>query len=558
MNLNGNFSCALGWERWWLDWYSLQCNGVNSDVTGASQLPSNGTFTLRDFITTGDMVRIRIPDYAGSGVNQYLWIENHQGISEFDSKTSQTNGYGNPFPSSPKGIIAYIETISDDKSSPHIFTSGANGIKALHAKGNFDYTFDPVPSRPCELWNNYAYNFSEVASNPISGQNRVESIRNDYFLQYLDASKESVIDYTTTDGHIDVNTGPNNSSGDNKLRNEGSPVVERNGIVTLDNMGQDMAFIAGQKMGMARNPCINNRPQYDRTSSKMGAYYLNGISVKTLSYQSNGYAEVQVAFSDVDIDQNIRWAGSTINLPNITGDANPDVNVLSGVTVTIDKSGTPNRHTKTASGDFINPTVFTCQNGSYYKMQTSAQTNVINSSALILESGSIFEINDGAVLKIESGSTFHVKSGANLVIKGSGRIDVESGAYMCIESGATLNLQDALSAINLHTGFNYGVNTSVLTDPGTCLSSNSLITKTGSGSINLFSSDVYIQNITLSTNHYYSGNNIFAGSNVTTANPPGTGNVLIQSGAKVILDADGNILLDKGFEVQLGAYFEAK
>ena len=108
------------------------------------------------------------------------------------------------------------------------------------------------------------------------------------------------------------------------------------------------------------------------------------------------------------------------------------------------------------------------------------------------------------------------------------------------------------------TGFILGVNTSVLPDPGTCISSVAAITIAGPGTINQFSSDNYIQNITISTNHYYSGNNIFAGSNVTTANPPGPGNVVIQSGANVIFDANGNILLDKGFNVQIGASFQTK
>jgi len=549
------YNCALGWERWWLDWISLQSNGVNSDVTDATKLPTNGIFTIRDFITTGDVIRIKIPN-----TTQYLWLENHKLISEFDPRDWQTDGCGNPFPPSPKGIIAYIESISDNKSSPYIFYQ-ANAIRYLHAIGNFDYTFQLNPTQPCQLWNNYAYNYSENAGNPISGQNRGDLIRGDFYREYYDNTTGSyIIDRSTTDNSISINNEVNVCGGTNGISNEGSWVIERNGNITLDVMGQNIAFTAGQKMGLARNPCITNRPQYDGVQT-MGEYNLNGISVIILSYQSNGDAQVQVSFNDVNIDQDTRWAGSSINLPNITGDANPDVNVLSNVTVLIDKSGTPNRHTKNSyTGDFTNPTVFTCMSGSYYKMQPLSNTFVQNSSALILQSGSTFEINDGAILLIKAGSTLEIQSGANLVVKGSGCVVIENGGYLCVETGAAINLQEAQSAINLHSGYILGINHNVISGSGNnCVVSISAISKIGSGSINIYNIDKYIQNQTISTNQYIPGHNVSAGSNVTSANPPGPGPATITSGAKnVVFDAEGNILLDKGFEVQAGAGFEAK
>jgi hypothetical protein len=191
---------------------------------------------------------------------------------------------------------------------------------------------------------------------------------------------------------------------------------------------------------------------------------------------------------------------------------------------------------------------------------------------LLLESGSTFEINDGAILLIKAGSTFQVKSGANLIVKGSGSVVVESGGNICVENGATLNLQDALSAINLHTGYTLGVNANVVANPGTCASVVSAIVYSGNGSINQFNNDVIIQNqkinyynngiliqsIPLTGSKYVAGTNKSVGSNITTANPPGPGPVTIQNGTSVILNAEGNILLDKGFEVQLGAGFEVK
>jgi hypothetical protein len=179
---------------------------------------------------------------------------------------------------------------------------------------------------------------------------------------------------------------------------------------------------------------------------------------------------------------------------------------------------------------------------------------------IVINSNGILEINSTTIsdysIIVKSGGTLRISG--NITITGNNHIDIESGGYICIDNTATINLSDYLSVINLRNGYIFGVNTAVMINPGTCINQISSINKTGLGSINLFSSDVYIQNINISNDKYYSGNNIYAGSNVTTANPPGIGNVIIQNGSYVIFDANGIILLDRGFEVQLGASFEAK
>jgi len=334
-------------------------------------------------------------------------------------------------------------------------------------------------------------------------------------------------------------------------------LILKNGVASLDyEMGKDINFQVGQKIGICSNPCLINFPLYNTSTSKINNFYLNGISFKVISQDVNGNIKVQVKFNDVDINQNVRWAGTSIILPDITGNSNPDVNLLSNITITIDKSGTPNRHTKSAFGDFVNPTVLTCAQNSLFKMQSNSKVDVNNYSTLILESGSTYEVNDGAVLSIKSNSTLQVKSGANLVVKGSGRVEIEAGAYICLESGANINLQDFLSVINLRNGCQIGVNPSVPGLTGNCSTSPASFTKTGNGSINTFSTNNYIQNQTFSINDYLTGFNIFAGTNVTTSKPQGP--VFIQNGANVVFDADGDVILDKGFEVQLGAGFEAK
>jgi hypothetical protein len=68
--------------------------------------------------------------------------------------------------------------------------------------------------------------------------------------------------------------------------------------------------------------------------------------------------------------------------------------------------------------------------------------------------------------------------------------------------------------------------------------------------------DIFIQNETLSSDSYITGKTISAGTNVTTSKPEGPAK--INNGANVVLNAEGDILLDKGFEIEQGSTLETK
>ncbi len=66
------YFAANAWERWFNGWAELQASGVGTDIQNASSLAATGgIYTLRDYITTGDMMRIKLPGSSG----QYLWLE---------------------------------------------------------------------------------------------------------------------------------------------------------------------------------------------------------------------------------------------------------------------------------------------------------------------------------------------------------------------------------------------------------------------------------------------------------------------------------------------------
>ena len=179
-------------------------------------------------------------------------------------------------------------------------------------------------------------------------------------------------------------------------------------------------------------------------------------------------------------------------------------------------------------------------------------TVTINNGSALVITGTL-NLSDINKIIVKNGGTIKFSSTSNIQINGSGKIEVLSGGYFCIESGATIALTNFNSVINLRNGYINGVNTSVLPS-STCVSSPISYSINGSGKINQFNQDIYIQNETISTSRYYAGRYIYVGNNVTTSKPQGY--VLINNNSEVIFDAEQDVLFDKGFEVSLGSSFE--
>lgn len=554
MHLTQSYTCATGWERYILDWIpQIKASGFNSDINSPSDLcETNGIFTLRDFITTGDAIRVRIP--TENGKYQYLWLENHQCKSTFDG-----NAHGETFCYSTideykHGLIAYVESYSHvkDIGYEYLFNNG-NGIRWISQKGDYDYTFNPMPIFPGALCNpdvvNTTFPLFRRDKNPVGGQNNNEAIRHDF----------------NNNGYIEYNS-------DNNSTNHGNEQTE---VVQVDNgmqtakyfTGTGLQFQKGAKVGISRNPCVKNIPQYDSSTYKMDDYVLNGISFEILSQNPDGSMVVKVRIDDVEINKNVRWAASSIVLTDITGNNLPDVDVQSSITVDIDKSGTPNRHKNPANlnqtssniDDFITPTTFTCRSGSFFKQESASTVNVKNSSSLVLEAGSLYEVENGAVLNILATGTFHVKSGATLRVKNTGHVEIQSGAYICIEDGANIELVDELSAINLRQGYQLGLNPEIFSGQSNCTAVplvNFPLTTGSEGYFHEFSGNRFIQDTTYYGNAYETGNAIRAGRDVTTQKP--YGDVILENGSHVIMDAENDVLLKSGVSVKQGAILEVR
>lgn len=132
----------------------------------------------------------------------------------------------------------------------------------------------------------------------------------------------------------------------------------------------------------------------------------------------------------------------------------------------------------------------------------------------------------------------------------------ENGANITVNTGGVIaDKICVMSALN-DGYFNSQPNASSYTFPAVSKPYYVTITKSNYIPYQNSLTNVYIQNKNLSSTAYLNCQTVSAGYNVDATQT--LGNVVIQSGANITFDATGDILLANGFEVQLGATFEAK
>ncbi|RZL14261.1 MAG: hypothetical protein EOO62_05925 [Hymenobacter sp.] len=320
------YFAANAWERWFNGWAELLASGVSTDIQDINSLAATGgVYTLRDYVTTGDMMRIKLP---GSS-NQYVWLENHQGKSVFDDRINFIYDGQTPaqlMPTAPRGIVAMVEDMSPDRSLPldYFQDKGVNGLKTLSAQGNFDYT----PSATNSIYNNHLYgnalyDFTNLVANPFGGESQISRHR-------FDADHDGTIFWNPTQGN-----GGNNNQG-----NEQQYSVVVNGAFEDGLLGPNIAFNVGSrrkkpssgKLGISYPTPIFEHQHYDPNATKLSPITVSGLSVELTSQDaSTGAITIRVRFDDANIVANTRWTGDLVLAPNL------NVSV-SGATLTINKS----------------------------------------------------------------------------------------------------------------------------------------------------------------------------------------------------------------------------
>lgn len=398
--------CANAWERWWLNWITPQ------------EITTNGTYTLKDYLTEGDALRIKIPEIGPTETDQYIFLENHQLIDYYDRKPD----YIEESDALTSGIYTFISARGHSRNSTiSISKPYANMFKSLNAAGKNDFTIADYKTVYGVGESEEFPVFEKGLDNPISGQSNWEWIRSDF-----DAtSKIEISDNANRQGDL----GTLDTYNDIKFA-----AAEKIGGTTTDTYAfigdSDVPFQVGDEISMSGIIPALNYPQFNGVGDSLYPYYLNGLKIKVDSYNSTSKEfSIEVKFDDWEVRANKRWCGNII-LPE-----NNDLVIKDNIILTLNKTGTPNRRISDPIHGFYTPTKLTIENGSSITLKSSANLIVDDYSELIIEDGAEIIIETNAKLEVKNNGKIILKAGA--IIKAS-----NSGAKILIEDGGILIMED--------------------------------------------------------------------------------------------------------------------
>lgn len=543
----GLFSSSLkscnAYERWRLGWqspdnhpYKIAANGVSGEID--EKFSGTRTFYLRDFVTYGDAIRIKLPykDSVSSSC-QYIWLENHQ-----LGRNGKMDGFGYHYfpgvdciPLGTPGIYAYYQVgkdVLEHTDYSRVFVNNEkDNLRMINAEGNYNMEY-VEHNEDCINWGKRP-TFRYLSENPISGSN--------------DQTEAINTQNETLDFFSDFYKGVGNKIKNGRLYNQ---------LIYLGDIYD--SFISGSVMDISSNPTPVNAITHYAIYSKSNGYekcdnerdtrkkYLTGLSIKMNHAYYIGETSVfrvDVSWDDYDVKKDVHWAGDIIMKER--------VNLLESRTIFLEQSLTPNQITRDpVSGVYSPPTKFTCEKGSNMNLSQNSKLILKDKSSLVLDSGAVLQMEYGSKIVVEEGSTLIIKSGASVSINGTGRIIIEKGGFICVEEDADIVLNDYPSIIFLEDGCFIGANPELF-DITSCADT---IAYMGLGSIVNGGEDIYIQNETITTDRYIGGRNIYVGSDVISSMPQG--DVIIKDGVHVIFEPTEQVIFKSGFECEQEGTFE--
>ena len=428
MNLQGGWSMmgAAGssiltcsaWDRDRMGWlpdgalnriraYDRDGSEVDSDLEPLQG--DTGIFVLRDFVRTGDAIRIRMPHIPEGLVQQWLWIENHQGRPLNGSPTDkfQWEDSGDCIAPIQPGLFMTMQMDREDREGTNIYGGRADYLRPVIATGFNDLRLRGDTIQHSCLYGNPTLPFllEERAANPFTGNHEQELIS-------IDKKGKGRLEHGD---HWVPGTRvvPGKPDADQVFAGSPDHAFRMNGV---------------RKLGMCTNPSSanmhtlisnNTKEIFKRDEPNVRTTYLNGISVELLAMSPNGEATVHVGINDTRMESDQRWCADSIVLPPLRGTDGHSLTISRGTTLLIDRSRTPTRMTEPDSSNggpwFSDPTVLTLLEGA---------------SVLVEERGK---------LQLKNGATVHLLPGSELVLEKRAKLIVEPGSRIVLHSSAMIN-----------------------------------------------------------------------------------------------------------------------
>jgi hypothetical protein len=413
---------CTGWDRRQLDWkpegapFDINARDQNGSIVNGDLDPiagDTGVFVLRDFVTSGDVLRVKLPFIPEDRFQQWIWIENHLGSARNGSYTDRFHWEGNGPCVDPvePGLFMVLQIDREERVGKNIFGGYSDYLRAIPATGMWDLSlrgdtiFNACPFGGTSL----PYRVDNGYENPLSGFHELE-------LPIYDRNGDGKIHAAE---HWVPGWRIRNGKKEAEVTFFGRPehAFRMNGNRRL---GMDSDPSSANMMNMMT---AGNKEIYGQKPPNVRTVYLNGISIELLEMDAAGSATIRVRNDDVMIRNDVRWCADTIALPPLRGEEGRSMIVEKKVRMLLDRSLSPTRITSpdTVGGRiwFSAPTVFQVWPEAKIKMEERSRLELRNGSQFHLMKGSELDLGKKVRFKAGRDSMIVIHEGA--IITGDDR-----------------------------------------------------------------------------------------------------------------------------------------
>ena len=444
------------WDRQRLDWKATGNNFLISarDANGTTEINGDldatnssqaGLYTLRDFATTGDAIRIKLPFLNPlTEYPEYLWIENHNTKSRngcdwdkfiFEEGNSCISG-------AIFGLYAYLQIDREVKESPNysdVFGGYAYYLRPLTANGYWDRLYESTTTQNNCINQEYYNAFTLYKQNPLTGGGDQEAYS-------YNRNGNTTLEYNDIKGnYIELLNGT-------YLKN----------LVSNGHSRHAFTYLGNKKIGMGTNPSSATMMNmvgysYPVAAKNVRKISLNGVSIEIIEQnQSTGIIKVRIRFDDVDVNNDVRWCADEIVLNPITTSTGYSLNLKTGKTITLDQTLTDTRMNNPIPFDgryiFASPTVFNIKSNAKVHLEPNANIILTNGSTMNINSVASCVVENNGTLEVKSGNTLFIDNCGTLAINGSGKLIARTGCTLCISPNAVLAFENGLQNLVVENG----------------------------------------------------------------------------------------------------------
>jgi M6 family metalloprotease-like protein len=415
-NMSAADNCSPVWNAWdreRLDWrnpanqfvLSTRCAASGAEINGAltygQPLCGDGELILRDFVTTGDAIKIALPHIPGTTEQQYLWLENHQrreGFIDHDKVLIP-------------GLYAYIQVGKDEREGKNVFAGENNYIWPLVAAGNYDFKLETdglVLVQESERANAFTGHHYLMRYCRDKGGDGKITVAADVAKTEFDLPKDLRIDGV--------------SPPDSFFSYQRYTIFGTRTVAFLPERGRD-------KIGIATNPAAtpiySHGGQQPRPTDNR-RIYLNGISIELLRIDAGGNVFLKIRWDDFEVDDKVRWCGDILLSEQLQLRGGARVRLDQGYAVQVTAP------VQTLAGEpvYAEPTILELKEGSLTRLERNAELIVEPGSTLLVRKGAILQAARGAKLVVRPGAYLYVETGADLSGLPANTRAIDPGAIM--------------------------------------------------------------------------------------------------------------------------------